>query len=430
MLVFALDRKESMMDIRRRFRHYIFTRNSGMCVLLSAVLAVFLPAWAASSEAELARPYATPSVSNRPRVVGFAEGQKPIAPVGFQVGIFAEHLRNPRWIYVLPTGDVLVAESSANRISLFRDTNCDGIPDEHEVFLDQLNRPFGMALSGEHFYVANTDGVLVFPYRKGQTQIEGTGKKIVDLPALGYNNHWTRNLLIDPSERKLYITVGSGTNVDTEGVDVQDPRRAAISVANLDGSDFRVYASGLRNPIGLAFEPTKHWLWTVVNERDGLGDDLVPDYLTHVQSGAFYGWPYSYFGQNEDPRHKGEHPELVSRAIVPDLALGSHVAALGLAFYEDRVFPAHYSGGAFIGEHGSWNRSSRVGYKVVFVPFKNGMPAGPIEDFLTGFMKSPDDKDVYGRPVGVAVAKDGSLLVADDGAGKIWRVSCLERNHR
>lgn len=371
----------------------------------------------------LPAPYLTPSAHNPPKVIHWPEGVKPTAPAGFEVTLFAEKLRNPRWLSVLPNGDILVAESNAGRISLFRDTDHDGIPDVHETFLDGLNKPFGMALSGNSFYVANTDSVMIYPYKTNATSIDQPGQKIVDLPASGYNNHWTRNLLIDPTARKLYITVGSGTNVDEHGSDSQDSRRAAILQCNLDGTGLRVFANGTRNPVGLAFYPGTHTLWTVVNERDGLGDDLVPDYLTSIKENGFYGWPFSYFGQNVDPRHKGEHPELVERALVPDFSLGSHVAALGLAFCPNTTFPSQYHNGAFIGEHGSWNRSKRVGYRVAFVQFKHGKPTGRSQSFLSGFCPSADDKEVYGRPVGVTFAHDGSLLVADDGSGKIWRVT-------
>ena len=368
-------------------------------------------------------PYATPSADNPPRVIGWPDGLLPSAPAGFKVNIFADKLREPRWCYTLPNGDVLVAESWAGRIRLLRDTDGDGVADLKSVFLKKLNKPFGIALVGSKLYVACTDSVSIYPYHEGATSIGEAGQKIIDLPARGYNNHWTRNLLYDSANKKMFITVGSGTNADEQRSDMNDWRRAAILQSNLDGSDFRLFASGLRNPVGLAFAPETHALWTTVNERDGLGDDLVPDYLTSVKQNGFYGWPYSYFGQNEDPSHKGERPDLVAKAIVPDCPVGSHVAALGLCFYTAKQFPATYRGGAFVGEHGSWNRAKRVGYKVVYVPFQHGKLAGKPQDFLTGFAKSAEDKDVYGRPVGVTVAKDGSLLVADDGAGIIWRVS-------
>ena len=369
-------------------------------------------------------PYATRGVANPSRVVAWPKGKMPAAPAGFDVTLFAEDLDNPRMIHVLPNGDVLVMESmrrqGPSRIILLRDENKDGKPDRREIFIDGLNGAFGMALHGSRFYVGNTDGVVVFTYRSGDTKITRQGEKILDLPGGG---HYTRNVIVDPDGKRLYISVGSATNVDEQMIDAKDSRRAAILQANLDGSGMRVFASGLRNAVGMDWEPITKRLWTVVNERDMLGDELVPDYLTSVKENAFYGWPYAYFGQNEDPRKKNQRPELVAKAIKPDYALGSHVAPLGLAFYGGKSFTARYHGGAFVGMHGSWNRSNLVGYKVAFVPFQNGKPSGAIEDFLTGFLPNPKSNEVYGRPVGVTVAADGSLLVADDGANKVWRVS-------
>ncbi len=375
-------------------------------------------------------PFATPSVRNTSKVIGWPQGRTPMAAPGFEVSLFADKLDNPRQAYILPNEDVLLVEAarefpgrpqkSANRITLFRDTNKDGKPDLREVFLSGLSMPHGMLLLGNWFYVGNTDGVVRYPYRSGQTRIEGKGEKILDLPSGG---HYTRNLIADGAGRKIYVAVGSRSNVDEDGKDAEDPRRAAILEMNPDGSGMRVFASGLRNPVGMDWETKSKVLWTVVNERDLLGDDLVPDYLTSVREGAFYGWPYSYFGQHEDPRKKGQRPDLVAKAIPPDYALGSHVAALGLAFYQGKSFPKRYYGGAFIGMRGSWNRSKMVGYKVAFVPFENGKPSGPIEDILTGFIADEKTFEVYGRPVGVTVAPDGSLLVADDAGGKVWRVS-------
>ena len=369
-------------------------------------------------------PYATRAVAKPSRIVSWPPGKMPVAPAEFQVSLFADELDNPRMLYVLPNSDVLVVESvrrdGESRILLFRDTNKDGKPDRREVFLRRLKMAFGMALVGTRFYVGNTDAIMVFPYSSGETRIRRQPEKVLDLPAGG---HYTRNIAVDSKGEKLYIAVGSATNVDEQRVDEKDPRRAAVLQVNRDGSGMNVFASGLRNPVGMDWEPQTKALWAVVNERDMLGDELVPDFLTSVQQGAFYGWPYSYFGQNEDPRKKGERPDLVAKAIKPDYALGSHVAPLGLAFYQGSTFPKRYRGGAFIGMHGSWNRSTLVGYKVAFVPFQNGKPSGAIEDFLTGFIASPKSSDVYGRPVGVTVWTDGSLLVADDGAGKIWRVS-------
>jgi len=400
----------------------------------------------------LPAPYTTKSATNRVNVVGWPAGKMPTAPAGFAVAEYAGQLESPRWLYVAPNGDVLVAESStipkttpmkvvaklnldrsrslraesANRITLFRDTNHDGKPDLRTTFLTGLNQPFGLLVLGNFFYVANTDGVLRFPYQPGATKITGSGQRILDLPAGGYNNHWTRNLLAGPDHAKIYVTVGSSSNVQEHGAG-EEVRRANILEINPDGTGEKVYASGLRNPVGLAWAPGTTTLWTAVNERDELGDELVPDYLTSVHKGGFYGWPYAYYGPNEDPRRKNERPDLVRKTLVPDVPLGPHTASLGLAFYDQTAFPAKYRNGAFIGQHGSWNRSAFSGYKVVFVPFANGRPSGPPEDFLTGFLAGGDSKDAYGRPVGVATLPDGSLLVADDAADRIWRVSAAEQ---
>lgn len=390
------------------------------------------------------KPYETESAHKFSKALGWEDGQAPIAPKGFVVQKFADKLENPRWIYVLPNGDVLIAEAgtkgiikgafavisgnsksklssgSADRISLFRDTNKDGLPDMREVFLKDLSQPLGMLLIENTFYVANTDGVVTFPYTRGQTSISVSGKKITDLPAGGYNNHWTRNIIANADDSKIYITVGSSSNVGEEGMDAE-LMRANILEMNPDGTDKKVYAYGLRNPVGAAWAPGTKTLWTVVNERDELGDELVADYFTSVRNGGFYGWPYSYWGQHPDPRLEGKGTDLVQKAIVPDVSLGAHTASLGLAFYDQKAFPQHYHNGAFIGQHGSWNRSAFSGYKVVFVPFDHGKPAGPIEDFLTGFIANEDE--VYGRPVGIAVLPDGSILVADDAANTVWRIS-------
>ncbi|WP_226163778.1 PQQ-dependent sugar dehydrogenase [Hymenobacter terricola] len=395
----------------------------------------------------LPAPYATKSVTNRVNIVPWPAGKTPTAPAGFAVAEYAGNMDSPRWIYVAPNGDVLVAEAStipmtmtnkvaaelkldksrslrdhsANRITLFRDTNKDGKPDLRTTFLANLRQPFGMLILGNNFYVANTDGVLRFPYQPGATKITGRGQRIIDLPKGGYNNHWTRNLLANADGSKIYVTVGSGSNVQEHGAE-NEVRRANILEVNPDGTGEKIYASGLRNPIGLQWQPGTHTLWAVVNERDELGDELVPDYFTSVKEGGFYGWPYSYYGQNAEPRRKNERPDLIKKALVPDVSLGAHVAALGLIFYTKAAFPARYHNGAFIGEHGSWNRTKYSGYKVVFVPFANGKPGQP-EDFLTGFLVGGDSKDACGRPVGVTILPDGSLLVADDAGDKIWRVS-------
>ncbi|AUD00696.1 PQQ-dependent sugar dehydrogenase [Spirosoma pollinicola] len=400
----------------------------------------------ADTTLDLPAPYATKSSQKFSNVVGWPAGKMPQAPAGFTVTEYARDLQSPRWIYVAPDGDIFVAEAnterkgiktavvnavtgksnserteaSANRITLLRDTNKDGKPDLREPFLTGLNQPFGMLVMGNSFYAANTDGLMRYDYKPGQTKITAPGKKILSLPAGGYNNHWTRNLLAGPDGKKIFVSVGSGSNVGEHGPE-NEIRRANILEINPDGTGERIYASGLRNPVGMGWQPTTKTLYAAVNERDELGDELVPDYMTSVKEGAFYGWPYSYYGQNEDPRRKGERPDLVKKATVPDVPLGAHTASLGLAFYDKTAFPEKYRNGAFIGQHGSWNRSTFSGYKVVFVPFQDGKPGKP-EDFLTGFLTGKD-KDAYGRPVGVAVLPDGSMLVADDAGGRIWRVT-------
>ena len=322
--------------------------------------------------------------------------------------------------------DAEVGGKSANRIILYRDANKDGIPETSSVFLANLNQPYGMLIIKDKFYVANTDGLYVYPYKAGETKITQPGKKIVNLPAGGYNNHWTRNLITNKDQSKIYISVGSGSNVGENGMEYE-VRRANILEVNPDGSGEKIYASGLRNPVGMSWNPTTGQLWTVVNERDELGDELVPDYLTSVKRDAFYGWPYAYFGKNEDPRRKGEKPDLVAKTIVPDVPLGSHTASLGLTFYTGSKFPEKYKNGAFIGQHGSWNRSSLVGYQVAFVPFSNGKASGSYQPFLTGFIANEAKGDVYGRPVGVLQIADGSLLVADDVSGIVWRVAYTKK---
>ena len=379
------------------------------------------------------------------------DGVMPKAPPGFRVQRFADNLVNPRWLYVLPNGDILVAEAStkpkppknekdrehevllrqagnistsADRITLLRDADKDGVVETRTVFREKLNQPFGMLLLRDQFYLANTDGILRFPYKLGQTRLEGPGQKILELPAGGYNNHWTRNLIANPAGSKIYITVGSASNVAEDGIQ-EEHRRANILEINPDGSGERIYASGLRNPNGMDWQAGTGILWTVVNERDNLGDDLVPDYLTSVREGGFYGWPFSYFGKHIDSRVKEARPDLVARSIVPDFAVGSHTASLGMAFYRKDAFPARYKEGVFIGQHGSWNRTEFSGYKVVFVPFRNGRPVTPVEDLLTGFLADPKTGRTHGRPVGVVVDNAGALLVADDTGNTVWRVSYL-----
>ncbi|WKA28389.1 PQQ-dependent sugar dehydrogenase [Bradyrhizobium roseum] len=377
------------------------------------------------------------------------DGAKPTAANGMMVTAFASGLEHPRTVYVLPNGDVLVAESnappkpdddkgikgfifkqaqkwagagvpSANRITLLRDANGDGVAETRSVFLSGLNSPFGMVLVGEDFYVADTDAIMKFPYREGDTNIETAGVKVADLPAGTLNHHWTKDLTASPDGTKLYATVGSNSNVGENGIEAEKDRAAVLEVDRASGQ-WRVFASGLRNPNGPSFHPQTGDLWVVVNERDELGNDLVPDYMTSVKDGAFYGWPYSYFGDHVDTRVEPRRPDLVQKAMAPDYALGAHTASLGLVFNTGNLFPAEMKDGAFIGQHGSWNRKPRAGYKVIFVPFKDGKPSGAPQDVLTGFLN--DKGEAQGRPVGVRLDKQGALLVADDVGNTIWRVT-------
>ncbi|WP_250500523.1 sorbosone dehydrogenase family protein [Caballeronia sp. GAWG1-5s-s] len=379
----------------------------------------------------------------------WAEGQKPISPAGFDVTAFASGLDHPRWMITLPNGDVLVAESNApaehdtnsgikgavmkkvmkragagmaspDRIVLLRDADGDGVAETRTVFIDHLHSPFGMALVGDDLYVADTDAVLRFKYRTGDTTIESTGEKFIDLPAGPINHHWTKNIIASPDGKRLYVTVGSNSNAAENGIEAENGR-AAIMEVDIASRQTRLYATGLRNPNGMSWQPQTSALWTAVNERDELGNELVPDYMTAVKDGAFYGWPYSYYGQHVDDRVKPQRADLVESATVPDYALGAHTASLGLVFYDAKAFPQHYWNGAFIGQHGSWNRKPRSGYKVIFVPFQDGKPSGPPEDILTGFLSAAGH--ALGRPVGVAVDHAGGLLVADDVGNTVWRVA-------
>lgn len=382
---------------------------------------------------------------------GWPDGATPRPAAGTHVVAFASGLEHPRWLHVLPNGDVLVAESnapprpedakgvkgwvmglvmkragagvpSANRITLLRDSDGDGVADLKSVLLEGLNSPFGMALVGGDLFVANSDAVLRFPYATGDTRIAAAGTRVVTLPAGPINHHWTKNLIASGDGSKLYVTVGSNSNVGERGMDAE-AERAAIWEVRIDNGTHRIFASGLRNPNGLAWEPKSGALWTVVNERDELGSDLVPDYLTSVRDGAFYGWPYSYYGQHVDVRVKPPRPDLVAQARKPDYALGPHTAPLGLAASAGNSLPAAFANGMFIGQHGSWNRRPHSGYKVIFVPFEGSMPVGLPLDVLSGFLSEAGQ--AYGRPVGVALDKTGALLVADDVGNKVWRVSAM-----
>jgi glucose/arabinose dehydrogenase len=389
-----------------------------------------------------------PTVNIAP-AVGWPVGGKPVAANGMAVNAFATGLDHPRTVYVLPNGDVLVAESnappkpddtggikgwitrmimrragagvpSANRITLLRDADGDGVAETRSVFISVLNSPFGMVLAGDDFYVANTDAIVRFPYHEGDTKITAPGVKLADLPAGTINHHWTKDLTASPDATKLYATVGSNSNVGENGVEAEANRAAVLEVDRASGQ-WRVFASGLRNPNGPSWQPQSGALWVAVNERDELGDNLVPDYMTSVRDGGFYGWPYSYFGQHADDRVKPQRPDLVAKAIAPDYALGAHTASLGLTFNTGNLFPPEMANGAFIGQHGSWNRKPHAGYKVIFVPFADGKPSGMPQDVLTGFLN--DKGEAQGRPVGVRIDKQGALLVADDVGNAVWRVT-------
>ncbi|OOG11675.1 sorbosone dehydrogenase family protein [Pseudomonas sp. C9] len=392
-----------------------------------------------------------PTVNIAP-AIGWPKGAKPTAAAGTQVAAFAEDLDHPRWLYVLPNGDVLVAETSAppkpddgkgirgwimgkamgragakvpspNRITLLRDKDHDGIAETRTVFLENLNSPFGMTLVGNDLYVADTDRLLRFHYESGDTGIKSPPTKVVDLPGGTLNHHWTKNVIASKDGRKLYVTVGSNSNVGENGLD-QEVGRAAIWEVDRATGNHRIFASGIRNPNGLAWEPRSGALWTAVNERDEIGSDLVPDYITSVKDGGFYGWPFSYYGQHVDIRVEPQNPDLVAKAIAPDYAVGPHTASLGLTFAEGTSLPAQFKEGAFIGQHGSWNRKPHSGYKVIFVPFAGGKPTGKPVDVLTDFLNK--DEEAMGRPVGVVIDQQGGLLVADDVGNKVWRVSAAK----
>ncbi|QDH80357.1 sorbosone dehydrogenase family protein [Echinicola soli] len=371
-------------------------------------------------------PYSSESVTNESKMVDWPEGGKPKAPEGFTVSLFAKDMKHPRNTYVASNGDVFVAESStknsADRIVIFQDKDGDGDYELQENYLEGLNQPYGILVLDDYFYVANTDGLYRYPYEAGKTTIQEEGEKIVDLPAGGYNNHWTRNLLASKDGSKIFISVGSASNVGEHGMD-EEERRACILQVNPDGSGEITYAHGLRNPVGMSINPITGELWTAVNERDKLGNDLVPDYVTSVKKGGFYGWPYTYYGAIPDPRMEGKAPEMVKKTLVPDVPVGSHTASLGLTFYTKDAFPEKYQQGAFVGQHGSWNRKELSGYKVIYIPFSKGKPSGKPVDFLTGFISDADQSEVYGRPVDVTLMPDGSLLVNDDNGNRIWRVS-------
>jgi glucose/arabinose dehydrogenase len=359
------------------------------------------------------------SADNPPRIVPRPPGVELHLPPGFSIRPFAEGgFESPRWLALAPNGDIFLADSAAGTIWVLRDTTGSGVAGARFAFATGLHQPFGMAFHDRWFYVADTDALLRFGYATGQTEATGAPEPIAALPGRGYHQHWTRNIVFSPDGTTMFVSVGSETNDD------DDPEpRASILAMRPDGTGARLFARGLRNPVGLAIHPTTRTLWAAVEERDRLGDDLVPDYVTEVREGGFYGWPFAYLGSHEDPRHKGERPDLIAQSIVPDVLIQAHSAVLGLAFYQGAMFPSDYKGDAFVALHGSWNRSKRTGYKIIRVPFQGQRPRGGYDDFALGWMLDELSRDVWGRPVGLLVAKDGALLIADDGANMIWRVS-------
>jgi glucose/arabinose dehydrogenase len=377
------------------------------------------PAHHVVTEAELPPPDPQASGNNGPSLVERPASASLVVPPGFDVTTWASGgFQRPRWLTGATNGDVFLADADADAIVLLRDTAHAGVADQRFTFVSKLNKPFGMAIQGGFFYVGNTDGVVRWPYTPGQTALAGAGEKIATLPGKGYREHWTRNLAFSADGAKLYVTIGSQSNVDPE----ESPRASVLEI-DPDGKNVRVFASGTRNPIGLVVHSATGKLWAAVQERDELGDDLVPDYVTELRPGGFYGWPYSYVGTHPDPRRKGEHPELVAQAIVPDVLVQAHSAVLGMVEVKGPMFPAEYRGDLLVACHGSWNRAKRTGYKLIRIPMQDGRPRGGYDDFVTGWMLGEDQKDVWGRPVGLLMLDDGSLLVVDDGTNKIWRVT-------
>jgi glucose/arabinose dehydrogenase len=381
-------------------------------LILAAVVAI---AW---DPPKLPPPFATKDANNRPQVIPRPDGARLQLPAGFQIDEYATGFQQPRFMVYGPSGELLLSDSTTKgAVYVLFDRNKDNQAEDRKTLVEGLDRPYGLAFWKDYLYIAERTSLKRYKYDPKAMSV-GAAEEVVPMKDFS-RGHWTRTVLFDPKGEKLYLTIGSGSNVDAG----EPPERAAINRYNPDGSGHEIYASGVRNTIGLRWYPGSTALWAAVQERDGLGDDLVPDYFTRVQQGGFYGWPFAYIGANEDPRRKGEKPDLVKKTIVPDVLLGSHVAVLDHIFYTGKQFPAKYQGGAFLALHGSWNRSQRVGYSVVYIPFKGGKPAGSQEDFLTGWMLSPDKREVWGRPVGLLQMTDGSILVSDDGGSKIWRIS-------
>lgn len=409
-----------------------FRSTPGACALIVSGLLFSIAALHAETRAQkptlahydikpsdLPPPNPAEDAVNPPRVIPRPADAKLNMPPGFSVETFAEgEFTQPRWMALAPNGDVFVSDSRAGKIIVLRDADKDGVAEQRFTFVGGMKQPFGIAFWQNYVYIGNTDAVLRFSYKSGQTAAKGPPEKIADLPGRGYREHWTRNILFSPDGKKMYVTVGSESNVSVE----PDPMRASIVEFNPDGSGKRIYASGTRNPIGLAWLPGSRTLWAAVQERDRLGDDLVPDFVTEIQDGGFYGWPYAYMGF-EDPRRKGERPDLVKKTLTGNVLIQAHSAILGLAFYQGSMFPPEYRGDAFVALHGSWNRTQRTGYKIIRVRFRNRKPIGGYDDFITGWMLDPNSREVWGRPVGLLVLNDGSMLITDDGANKIWRVT-------
>jgi glucose/arabinose dehydrogenase len=394
-------------------------QNRGL-PLFAAVLLAAAAFYAA--DVKLAPPYATPSANNGPHVIPQPPGAQLHVPAGFSVGVYAENFAVPRYMVLGPSGELLLSDAADRpdgTVYVMPLAKADGYQvHDRKKLITGLHRPYGLALWHEYLYVGEPESIKRYKY-DAKTMTAGPGEEVISLKGFG-QGHWTRSLLFDHAGEKLYVGVGSGSNVSTG----ENPVRAAINQYNPDGSGHETYAAGTRNPIGLHWYPGTDTLWAAVQERDALGDDLVPDYFTHIQQGGFYGWPYAYIGPNEDPRNKGKAPDLVAKTIVPDVPLiPAHQAVLDFEFYTAKQFPAEYRDGAFLALHGSWNRAQRVGYKIGFIPFRGGKPSGPLRDFLTGWMIAPDSRDVWGRPVGLLILPDGSLLISDDGGKKIWRVS-------
>ncbi|HYR90908.1 MAG TPA: sorbosone dehydrogenase family protein [Terriglobia bacterium] len=396
-------------------------RNTGT-ILLACVAVLCVTAAVTAQLPKLAEPFATPSVRNNVQIVAKPDASQLKAPAGFEVSLYADNLRAPRTMLLAPNGDVFVAQSGPGSVTILRDANNDGTPETRSTYAQGLSGVFGMALHDGYLYLGRTDSIVRYKYAPGDSEAKGTPEKLVDMPTGG---HSTRNIIFSRDGKKMYVAVGSQSNKNAG----EPPIRAAISEYNPDGTGQRIYASGLRNPVGLALQPGTDIIWTSVNERDTLGDDLVPDYITSVKDGAFYGWPYSYIGSNPDPEHVGKMPDLVRRALVPDVLITAHSAAVSVNFYTGTQFPQRYRNGAFVGLHGSWNRSKVSGYRIGFVPFQNGKPSGPIEDFVTGWIvDGGTPATAWGRPVGTLVMRDGSMLVADDAGNKIWKVRYTGKN--